>query len=41
LPWSQTLAVFIYAMVTCLVLNDAVKVALIKSRVRSLFPTVH
>ncbi|HSR09400.1 MAG TPA: plasma-membrane proton-efflux P-type ATPase [Bryobacteraceae bacterium] len=33
LPWWQTLAVFIYAMVTCLVLNDAVKVALIKSRV--------
>jgi plasma-membrane proton-efflux P-type ATPase len=33
LPWWQTLAVFIYALVTCLLLNDAVKVALIKWRV--------
>ena len=30
LPWWQTLAVFIYAMVSCLVVNDAVKVAMIK-----------
>jgi len=30
LPWWQTLAVFVYAMVACLVLNDAVKVATIK-----------
>ena len=30
LPWWQTLAVFIYAMVSCLILNDAVKVAMIK-----------
>lgn len=30
LPWSQTLAVFAYAMVACLVLNDAVKVAMIR-----------
>lgn len=33
LPWSQTLAIFVYAMVSCLVLNDAVKVAMIKWRV--------
>ena len=32
LPWEQTLAIFVYAMV-CLVVNDAVKVALIKWRV--------
>ena len=30
LPWWQTLAIFIYAMVSCLVVNDAVKVAMIK-----------
>ena len=30
LPWWQTLAVFVYAMVSCLVLNDAAKVAMIK-----------
>jgi uncharacterized protein (DUF983 family) len=33
LPWWQTLAIFVYAMVACLVLNDAVKVAMIKWRV--------
>ena len=33
LPWLQTLAVFTYAMVACLVVNDALKVALIKWRV--------
>jgi H+-transporting ATPase len=33
LPWWQMLAVFVYAMVACLVVNDAVKVALIKWRV--------
>lgn len=33
LPWWQTLGVFVYAMVSCLVLNDAVKVAMIKWRV--------
>ncbi|MGC2459561.1 MAG: plasma-membrane proton-efflux P-type ATPase [Steroidobacteraceae bacterium] len=33
LPWWQTLAVFAYAMVSCLVLNDAAKVAMIKWRV--------
>src|ERR1700687_4651063 len=33
LPWSQTLAIFAYAMVSCLVLYDAVKVAMIKWRV--------
>jgi H+-transporting ATPase len=30
LPWWQTLTVFGYAMVSCLVVNDAVKVAMIK-----------
>jgi plasma-membrane proton-efflux P-type ATPase len=30
LPWWQTLAVFIYAMVMCLGVNDTVKVAMIK-----------
>ena len=33
LPGWQTLAIFVYAMVSCLVLNDAVKVAMIKWRV--------
>jgi hypothetical protein len=33
LPWSQMLAIFVYAMVSCLVINDAVKVAMIKWRV--------
>ena len=30
LPWTQTLAIFAFAMVSCLVVNDAVKVAMIK-----------
>ena len=30
LPWSQTLAIFAYAMFSCLVLNDTVKVATIR-----------
>jgi len=30
LPWWQTLAIFAYAMMACLVVNDSVKVALIK-----------
>lgn len=30
LPWLQTLAIFAYAMVSCLVVNDAVKVTMIK-----------
>jgi hypothetical protein len=30
LPWAQTLAVFGYAMVSCLIINDAVKVRLIE-----------
>jgi len=30
LPWWQTLAIFAYAVVSCLVVNDAVKVAMIK-----------
>jgi hypothetical protein len=33
LPWWQTLAIFAYAMVSCLVVNDAVKVAMIRWRV--------
>jgi hypothetical protein len=33
LPWWQPLAIFAYAMISCLVINDAVKVALIKWRV--------
>ena len=33
LPWEQTLVIFVYAMISCLVVNDAVKVAMIKWRV--------
>jgi len=33
LPWWQTLAIFAYAMIACLGVNDAVKVAMIKWRV--------
>jgi H+-transporting ATPase len=33
LPWWQTLAIFAYAMVACLVVNDTLKVAMIKWRV--------
>ena len=33
LPWSQTLVVFVYAVVSCLVVNDAVKVVMIRWRV--------
>jgi hypothetical protein len=33
LPWWQTLAIFVCAIVACLGLNDAVKVAMIKWRV--------
>ena len=32
LPWSQTLAIFACALVSCLVVNDAVKVVMIKGR---------
>jgi plasma-membrane proton-efflux P-type ATPase len=39
LPWWQTLGVFVYAMVACLVLNDALKVAMIKWRVFSAVAT--
>jgi plasma-membrane proton-efflux P-type ATPase len=35
LPWSQTLAIVVYAMVACLTVNDTVKVVMIKWRVRS------
>jgi hypothetical protein len=30
LPWWQTLAIFAYAIITCLVVNDTAKVAMIK-----------
>jgi H+-transporting ATPase len=30
LPWWQILAIFAYAMVSCLLVNDAIKVAMIK-----------
>jgi plasma-membrane proton-efflux P-type ATPase len=33
LPWWQTLAIFVYSMIMCLGVNDAVKVAMIKWRV--------
>jgi H+-transporting ATPase len=33
IPWWQTLAIFTYAMVSCLAVNDTVKVAMIKWRV--------
>ncbi len=35
LPWWQTLAILAYAMVSCLVVNDAVKLAMIKWRVHA------
>ena len=35
LPWRQTLAILGYAMVACLVMNDAIKVVMIKWRVPS------
>ena len=35
LPWWQTLGIFGYSMVSCLVVNDAIKVAMIKWRVPS------
>jgi len=40
LPAWQTLAIFVYAMVSCLVMNDAVKVAMIKWRVAATVSTV-
>jgi hypothetical protein len=33
LPWSQMLAIFAYALVSCLIVNDALKVAMIRWRV--------
>ena len=35
LPWRQALAIFLYVMVSCLVVNDAVKVAMIRWRIPS------
>ncbi len=39
LSWSQTLAIFAYAMVSCLVVNDAVKVVMIRWRVGDVLST--
>jgi H+-transporting ATPase len=33
LPWEQTLCIFVFALLACLVVNDAMKVALIRWRV--------
>jgi hypothetical protein len=33
LPWLQTFAIFGYAAVSCLIVNDALKVAMIRWRV--------
>jgi len=33
LPWAQMLAIFVYAFVSCLVVNDAVKVVMIRWRI--------
>jgi H+-transporting ATPase len=33
LPWQQTFTIFGYAMISCLVMNDALKVMMIKWRV--------
>jgi magnesium-transporting ATPase (P-type) len=35
LPWGQTLTIFAYAMVSCLVVNDVLKIVMIKWRVPS------
>jgi plasma-membrane proton-efflux P-type ATPase len=40
LPWQQTLGIFVYAMISCLVLNDVLKVAMLKWRVPALCSTV-
>jgi hypothetical protein len=39
LPWPQTLAIFVYAMASCLVVNDVVKVAMINWRDRNAVST--
>jgi len=39
LPWWQTLAIFVYAMIACLGVNDAVMVMMIKWRVLNAFAT--
>jgi hypothetical protein len=33
LPWWQTLSVFVYAMFACLLVNDVIKVAMIRRRI--------
>jgi magnesium-transporting ATPase (P-type) len=38
LPWWQTLAIFVYALIACLGVNDAVKVAMIKWRGLNVVP---
>jgi len=40
LPGWQTLAIFLFAMVSCLVVNDALKVVLIRWRVPEAVPTL-
>jgi magnesium-transporting ATPase (P-type) len=40
LPWWQTLAVFAYAMISCLVVNDTIKVAMIKRCVPGAEPKI-
>jgi len=40
LPWWQVLALFLYAMVSCLVVNDAVKVTMINRRVPSTISSI-
>jgi magnesium-transporting ATPase (P-type) len=40
LPWWQVLALFLYAMVSCLVVNDAVKVTMINRRVPSMISSI-
>jgi len=34
LPWTQTFAIIAFTMVSCLIIKDAVKVAMIKWRVQ-------
>ena len=40
MPWWQTLGMFAYSLVLCLVVNDAIKVAMIKWRVADAVATI-
>jgi hypothetical protein len=40
LPWWQTLAIFAFAMISCLVVNDTIKVAMIKRCVPAAEPKI-